>query len=791
MEDLRELLVMSISRKSFETLSEKGFINLDPGRTLPFCLYIAFHEVDNQGQIRYLARIIREDIIDRDGEEITRVHLGQMVPIPYLLTLTDRKGLWELTTFEKLLVASDVDELFADPEEGELMYVKLSPEFHDEFNLPELVPIFGLDPEALKSRGSIPMDALVKGMERILVTEPNHIHRDRFRSFLAKAFIGMGVSLAMEERYDEAVWQLRKALKLEPANAEARFHLANVFFDSDEPEKALLEYRESIRRDPDSSRARTYMGIALASLGRYQEALDEWKKVIVLKHDENEDLDNFMLVNMGKANLNLDRFSEAERLFKQAILLDPENIPARNHLGITLANLGKLQQAIDIWYGIMGKQEQDSFLFFNLGRALYNIGNYPKAIYFMTMAEQSIEEPEVQAAIPLIIESATVKAKQAAEASIKPSWRKQHFEKYYREKFGLEVIGYTADVRRKMSPQLLEELMTELGGTMLDLMRCVVFSPGKDAPDVTFDQESGCIEFTGRITAKNTPELHQRTHKLLAHIISPKQAGTASDIKQQRDHEGNKNAAAMEKLKQRIIKNPSDEWAHYNLGAVLVQQNELGEALKCFEKAVSLNSNNAMALHALGLIHSRLGSLEEAIKAFQQAIIAVPDSNLTEAYERWGYKDSLAYFDLGDVLMKKQMYDEAIVSFRKGLEVDASVPLAHYQIGISLLMKELHNEAAEAFRNAILLNSGFSPAYNRLGLALMRLEKFDEARDSYEQALELNPGDVESLFFLGQIALINKDSDKATHLLQKVIDLAPETRYATKARQILDKIDRR
>ena len=792
MDDIKELLVLSLGQDAVEQAVSQQQIDLSARTFFPLCLYVAMHEIDNQGQIRYLARILREEIIGDDNQEILRVHLGPIVTIPFFLTLTDRQDLMETTTFERFLNTSADEDLFTNDDEEELMYVKLSPEFHREYNLPELVPIYGIDAESLKSRGAIPIDILVKGMEKILRIEPNHIHRDRFLSFLTRAYIGMGVSLAMEEQYYEAVWQLKKALKIDPDDADTRFHLGNIYFDSDEIEKALLEYRKSLTIDPDSTRTRTYLGIALASMDTFEEALEEWHKVLSQKQENGDEIDAFLLVNMGKANLNLDRFKEAEKMFRAAVKIDPENIQARNHLGITLANLGAINEAIDIWYDILGSDGEDSYLYFNLGRALFNLDNYRKSIHFMTKAKQNIDEPEIQAAIPLIIESAGIKLKQAAAVSVDPTWRKPKYEHYFRAKFGIEITGYTAKTRHRILPEVLDEFFTELEPSCLNQIRMVQFKFGKSKPEGLFEPASGTVTFQGKITGLTCRDLIALAQKVLPASspqtnskISSNEADTSTESDSSRREQ------ILEKLKQRIMKNPADEWAYYNLGASLIQYEEMDEALKCFEKAVTLNPNNGMAFHALGLVQTRLGEEDKAIKSFQKAIITVPDSKLSAAYEQWGYKDSLAYFDLGDVLMKKKMYDEAIVSFTKGLDIDASVPLAHYQIGICYLMKENFREAAEAFRNAVLLNTGFAAAYNRLGLSLMRLDQYEQAQDVYQKAVELNPNDLEALFCLGQIAFLWKEFDKARIFLQKVETLAPDNKFAVRARELLAKLDKR
>jgi tetratricopeptide (TPR) repeat protein len=73
----------------------------------------------------------------------------------------------------------------------------------------------------------------------------------------------------------------------------------------------------------------------------------------------------------------------------------------------------------------------------------------------------------------------------------------------------------------------------------------------------------------------------------------------------------------------------------------------------------------------------------------------------------------------------------------------------------------------------------------------MRLDQYEQAQDVYQKAVELNPNDLEALFCLGQIAFLSKEFDKARIFLQKVETLAPDNKFAVRARELLAKLDKR
>jgi tetratricopeptide (TPR) repeat protein len=108
--------------------------------------------------------------------------------------------------------------------------------------------------------------------------------------------------------------------------------------------------------------------------------------------------------------------------------------------------------------------------------------------------------------------------------------------------------------------------------------------------------------------------------------------------------------------------------------------------------------------------------------------------------------------DEGAGLGRDGKVDEAIVHFRKAIELYPGDARAHYDLGLAL---ERQGQAADAigeYRTAVSEdpgNSMNSAVYTDLALALARTGKLDEAVESYQKALAANPGDAQAHIGLG------------------------------------------
>ncbi|HQE83318.1 MAG TPA: tetratricopeptide repeat protein [Candidatus Hydrogenedentes bacterium] len=94
----------------------------------------------------------------------------------------------------------------------------------------------------------------------------------------------LGLSLARIGQNDEAKACLQKALELDSGLTDARNILGLIHLELDENESAAAQLRRYLASSPDDASAREHFAAALARLGRYDDALEEFN---VLCEQEN------------------------------------------------------------------------------------------------------------------------------------------------------------------------------------------------------------------------------------------------------------------------------------------------------------------------------------------------------------------------------------------------------------------------------------------------------------------------------------------------------------------------
>jgi Flp pilus assembly protein TadD/predicted small lipoprotein YifL len=178
-------------------------------------------------------------------------------------------------------------------------------------------------------------------------------------------------------------------------------------------------------------------------------------------------------------------------------------------------------------------------------------------------------------------------------------------------------------------------------------------------------------------------------------------------------------------------------------------------AVKAYERGLAVEPNNVELLNSLGFALFQAGKSREAIAPLEKALTIDPKhwkshNNLALAYIDLGelemaeahYRESLAikpqpaiHNDLGFVLEREGLIDEAVRSYRKALELDPKSASAHYNLGSSLARSGQYAEAEQHLRTALELQPD-ARTYTGLGIVLAQRGRTDEAAAALRKAIE-------------------------------------------------------
>jgi tetratricopeptide (TPR) repeat protein len=129
--------------------------------------------------------------------------------------------------------------------------------------------------------------------------------------------------------------------------------------------------------------------------------------------------------------------------------------------------------------------------------------------------------------------------------------------------------------------------------------------------------------------------------------------------------------------------------------------------------------------HKLGNSLQSSGQFDDAIVAYKKAIELNPNF-------------SWYYHSLGDVLQKLERWEDAVAAYRKAVELNPDFSWSYHNLGDALLKLRQWEQAAAAYRSEIALNWDFAWSFCNLGDALTQLKSWDEAIVAYLQAVEID-----------------------------------------------------
>ena len=128
---------------------------------------------------------------------------------------------------------------------------------------------------------------------------------------------------------------------------------------------------------------------------------------------------------------------------------------------------------------------------------------------------------------------------------------------------------------------------------------------------------------------------------------------------------------------------------------------------------------------------------------------------------------------------QKGRYEEAIVQWKKALELNPGEASVHLNLGVALARAGKADDAIEEYRKALEINPNDAEVYYRLGMSLADMGRFDEAIANYQKGLELRPRnasdtDLATVYdFLGRARAGKGDMTGAVEDFEKATRLHP------------------
>ena len=189
--------------------------------------------------------------------------------------------------------------------------------------------------------------------------------------------------------------------------------------------------------------------------------------------------------------------------------------------------------------------------------------------------------------------------------------------------------------------------------------------------------------------------------------------------------------------------------AHMVLGAVKMHFDfDWNGADEEYKKALALEPGNSDVLRIMGYLARIIGQLDKSIKLIKQSINVDPIKGI-------------AHFNFGQTLFYANRYDEAIISFKKLLDLNPQFPRTHTFLGevylfqgkSELALDEMHKEVDEGWKGF-----GLVLVYHHMG----RKEEADEVTKDYIAKFQKT-----QMYQVAEIYAFRGEKDKAFEWLDK------------------------
>jgi tetratricopeptide (TPR) repeat protein len=209
----------------------------------------------------------------------------------------------------------------------------------------ELQSVLGSSPENHRA-----LDLL--GVVRVLQhrdTDAEALFRRAVRqdTGFASAHAHLGLLFLQTGRTEDAVPELREAVRLDSSRVDASTALVKIWSDqaqaavtAGDSEKALALLTDARKLAPNNSDVQFALGTLALRMSRFQDAIDGFNETLKLRTNDPP-----ALYGLGQASMALSRYEEARQEFTRYLALRPGDSSARCSLGITLAALERPTEA--------------------------------------------------------------------------------------------------------------------------------------------------------------------------------------------------------------------------------------------------------------------------------------------------------------------------------------------------------------------------------------------------------------------------------------------------------------
>ena len=197
-----------------------------------------------------------------------------------------------------------------------------------------------------------------------------------------------------------------------------------------------------------------------------------------------------------------------------------------------------------------------------------------------------------------------------------------------------------------------------------------------------------------------------------------------------------------------------------SMGFALFQQGKSDEAIAALEKALKVDPNHWKSHNNLALASIDIGEFELAEAHYRESLAIEPQPSI--------------YNDLGYVLERQGLSEDAIEAYREALKLDPESATSHYNLATHLARNKEYSDA-ESHLLAALKTQPNTKIYTGLGAVLWQQGRADEAITNLQTAIQKDPKNTGASNTLGKIFMEQGKLEEAASTYRLLAQNQPST----------------
>ena len=492
--------------------------------------------------------------------------------------------------------------------------------------------------------------------------------------------------------YDKAEIEYKNVLQREPLNPDAISRLGIIYFNQGRTVQVYAFLKKGSELQPDNLDVRLKLGQFYAAAGRPNEAREQ--ALFVLARRPQDEEAPLLLVETTAQPKDIE--DTRQRLQK---LPSSEGAPVLLALGLLDFRQGKLKEAEATFLRAQALAPKSGAVSLALGTLYAAQNDLPKA-------EKAF----------------------ASAAALSPARSAKR-------------IRYAQFCLLTGKPELAKQTLTEITQKAPDYLPAWLLLANIAATEKKIDESLAAV---GRILARDPFNVE----------------AVLLDARLKFD-KGDKDKAVAE-LEQAVRAMPQAPQLHYQLGVTYAAMGVPDKAAASLTQALSLVPDIPGAILLLSEINVRQGKVGPAIIALKQLVQKHPEIAqarllLAQAYRAQGN------------------LDEALAVYRQMEASFAPNPQTSFMIGMVLLQQKKREEASQAFTKSLEIDPGYLPSVEQLVNKELAEKQYAQAIQRVEAQIAKNPKAGELYLLLARAHLAASDTTKAEAALRQVIELQPDS----------------